>query len=74
MKSEGMTWVVGWIDWFDHELVLEQVTASNWQEAVIQHSKFPFPRCVRLDNAEEFKERCFDVDCMMNWHIVPKEI
>lgn len=69
------TFVVGHIDWMDHELTLERIAATDWPAAVRKHSKFPFAdkscdrEAILLDtlDGEGFKQACFDADCMMNW-------
>lgn len=65
------TFVVGHIDWFDHNLTLEKITAVDWLGAVQAHSKFPFEAPKDYSEAshapETFKQLCFDCDCMMNW-------
>ena len=67
------TFVVGHIDWFDHELILEKYEVSSWRIAVALHTKYPFHGDPNLDPPKEsttpelFRGQCFDVDCMMNW-------
>lgn len=66
------TYVVGHIDWSENELRLEQIDAHTWQDAVRTHSKFPWAGEADVDqpslqDAEAFKQQCFDCDCMMNW-------
>lgn len=67
------TFIVGHIDWFKYDLVLERIEALSWQEAVVQHSHYPFkdsetdaPTMI-LTDADVFKQECFDADCMMSW-------
>ena len=38
-KEMSRKFVVGHIDWFDHELILELIEAENEMEAVKKHSK-----------------------------------
>jgi len=74
--------IVGFIDWSNHELILERIEALFWQEAVIKHSKYPYAPTMQRDlitpnqlaseypevSIEEgFRQTCFDCDCMMNW-------
>lgn len=72
-SSNPKTFIVAYIDWFDYNLILERITASSWEDAVVQHSKYPFkdsetdaPNAVITD-ADAFKQECFDCDCMMSW-------
>lgn len=71
--TSSKTFIVGHIDWMDHELLLERITASSWQHAVVQHSHYPFkdpetdaPNMILVDE-EAFKQECFDCACMMSW-------
>lgn len=63
--------VVGYIDWFNNELTLEQIKAETWQEAVQKHTKYPFSTddyiLSKLTCPETFKQECFNCDCMMSW-------
>lgn len=34
--------VVGYIDWYNHELKLQVFEADTWQDAVVQHENYPF--------------------------------
>ena len=61
------TFIVGHIDWFNHDLILERISAINWQHAVAAHSKFPWTGTVPTTDPETFKQQCFDGDCMMDW-------
>lgn len=68
------TFVVGYIDWSDHELTLERIEAPTWQQAVMNHTKFPWRKKdgqvaepYRPTEEEAFKQACFDCDCMMSW-------
>jgi hypothetical protein len=60
-------YVVGHIDWFDHELTLEIIDAPTWREAWAKHSKFPWTEndgpSADLASAQQ---ACFDCDCMMS--------
>ena len=74
--------VVGHIDFFNHELTLEKIQAETWQLAVIEHSKYPYkgsddsPMCrpeglretyPDMEEDEAFRQACFDCDSMMSW-------
>jgi len=63
------TFIVAYINWFDHELVQERVTAEDWRDAFTKHSKanelWPTKASVP-DDAEEARQHCFDCDCMMD--------
>jgi len=66
------TFVVGHINWSENELRLEKIEAQSWQTAVSVHSKFPWKDEAQGDqpdmsDPEQFKQTCFDCDCMMNW-------
>lgn len=69
--SKSKTWVVGHIEWGNNELILERVEAATWQEAVQKHSLFPFEdedvEFMSTISEEDFRQRCFDCDSMMNW-------
>ncbi len=61
------TFVVGYINWSDNELVLEVISAENWREAWMKHSNIPFTDDYPIpDDVETAKTACFDVDCMMS--------
>lgn len=34
--------VVGYLNFFDHEMLLQVIEASDWKEAVVKHSKYPY--------------------------------
>lgn len=70
-----MVFVVAYMSYFDNELILEQITAENWRDAVCKHSKTMFT-CVdngRKDQIvltekmtiEEMKQIAFDCDVQM---------
>lgn len=66
--------VVGYIDWFDHNLKLELIEADTWREAVSSHSSFPWKEegyTPNMKDPEAFKHECFDADCMMSWLELP---
>lgn len=81
-KPKVLVWIVGFIDFFNHELKLERIEAATWQDAVVQHSMYPYKgtensdeilpqelslRYEELEPEESFKQSCFDCDSMMNW-------
>lgn len=82
-SSNNKTFIVGHIDWSDHELILERCCGPTWQDAIIAHSKYPFMKCDEEtgeqieptecepvdpnEDEETFKQKCFDCDCMMSW-------
>lgn len=66
--------VVAFIDWSDNELRLEKVEAADWRNAVHKHTKYPWhgelqddPLAVGSLSEDDFKQQCFDCDCLMNW-------
>lgn len=60
--------IVGHIDWFEHELVLEKIEAPDWQHAIALHSKWTADNGdVPNLSPEAFKQHCFDLDSMMSW-------
>jgi len=66
------TFIVAYIDWYTHELVLERIHAASWQTAAALHSKYPWRNEAQGDpltftSSDAFKQECFDCDCMMNW-------
>ena len=61
MKS----YVVGHIDFFNNELVLERIEANTWQEALAAHSKCEDMFDPMPDTLEDAKEAAFDQDAMI---------
>lgn len=58
--------IVGHVDWYDHNLVLEKIEAPTWREAWMKHSKNPFEGVQDINpSIEEAKQECFNQDCMM---------
>lgn len=63
------TFIIAYIDWFGHELILEKHQGKDWREAVVKHSKIRSgwfdPEAFTSERT--FKKACFDQDCMMAW-------
>lgn len=60
---------VGYISFFDNELIIEIVCASDWKEAIFNHSKMKnikWGEYFYEADLEEFKRRCFDLDMMID--------
>lgn len=60
--------IVGHIDWYDHNLTLERVEAKDWREAFTKHSKAQelFSSDPVPEDLKAAKQFCFDCDCMMD--------
>lgn len=58
---------VAWINWFDNDLVIEQVWAKTWREAIFAHSKTQFISLEEIpEDIEEAKRLAFDMDAMFD--------
>lgn len=60
-------YAVSYIDWFDHDLKMATTKADSEIEA-LYHCATIFGvdmNDVHTTDVEEFKQKCFDMDCMM---------
>lgn len=48
--KQNKTFIVGYTDLYCHELTLERIEAATWQDAVCQHSKYPYQGTEGGDN------------------------
>ena len=64
-------YVVAYIDWYDHELITEEVYANSKEEAMMSHSKIMRYDYSEIDKTEEaLKQFFFDCDSMVHAHLV----
>ena len=69
------TFVVGYMNFFDSDLILAKVEATNWQEAIVKHPHFLKPEhregnarwlAEMPDTIEEVKQFFFDSDAIVD--------
>lgn len=62
-------YAVGYINYFDNEMVIEIVQANNWHEALAQHSQIgemEYP----TDDIKEAKQEFFNCDSMFDVKLI----
>ena len=71
VKSNNMKkFIVGYINFFDNNLIIEIVEAEDWHDAIFQHSKIKNGiddrSYISNETLEDAKEDAFDMDMMID--------
>lgn len=65
------TYAVGYINFFDNDLIIEIISAPNWYEALHKHSKMQGERWISNYSLEEAKIEAFNADMMIDVKEIP---